>query len=147
RRGSNAELSGYAVAPIVGEPEVRILSLLQPRPLTQHEREPPRTSGDSMKWAPIYTGSRLVAARQPAPRRLVAGFSIAGLAMLTACGAGATQSGINTAIPGHSRILPTLFTQTGAQKEFVVRPRQVVYTGDGTGFLEGLTWSSWTPRK
>jgi hypothetical protein len=52
--------------------------------------------------------------------------------------------------------LPGLFTGTGHGSQFVVRPAQIVYTGDGSGVLGGfsghgplprfgrMTWSSWT---
>jgi hypothetical protein len=57
---------------------------------------------------------------------------------------------------GAAEGLPGLLTQTGHGPPFVVRPAQVVYTGDGSGVLGGFTgkgpfprfgrlsWPSWT---
>jgi hypothetical protein len=55
--------------------------------------------------------------------------------------------------------LPTLLTQIGRGNQFLVRPAQIVYTGDGSGVLGGFTgrgpyprfgrlrWSSWNGQQ
>ncbi len=58
-----------------------------------------------------------------------------------------------------AQALPGLLTQTGHGPPFVVRPAQIVYTGDGSGVLGGfsgtgpfprfgsLSWSTWSRRQ
>ncbi len=47
--------------------------------------------------------------------------------------------------PAAAGSLPTLATQEPGH-EMQVRPNTVSYTGDGTGFLRGIHWRSWTAR-
>jgi hypothetical protein len=62
-------------------------------------------------------------------------------------------------LPATAQALPGVLTQTGRGSPFVVRPAQIVYTGDGSGVLGGfsgtgpyprygrLKWSGWNSRQ
>jgi hypothetical protein len=69
------------------------------------------------------------------PRQALASVVVAGVALGAAAGGGPTAVSADR--------LPGLQT-TNAGSHFVVRPKRVLYTGDGTGFLTDLIWSTWT---
>jgi hypothetical protein len=49
-------------------------------------------------------------------------------------------------LPASASALPGLLTQTPHSRPFMVRPTQIVYTGDGSGVLGGFTGSGPFPR-